>query len=100
MSFPYDDWPVGYFESRSKNRCRPIRFSDATVAPIPTEAPTFWILWNPTNYKPPRVRFTSRAEAERIAAECSLKWNARIYVMEAKSVTEPASAPVRRTNLG
>lgn len=115
MSFPDDTgWPEGYFEKRQRGaltRDEKIEAFDRGFAEglkrgrhgprVDTfDAPTFWILWNPTNFKPPRVRFSTREEAERIAAECSIKWSAQVYVMEAKACFERSAPPVKRSTLG
>jgi hypothetical protein len=79
------DFPIGYFEQKSRKRQTP--------------GARFWILWNPLSNLPPRVRFGTRAEAERIAAECAVKYNGRVYVCEAKMFFEPLSVPVSQTVL-
>jgi hypothetical protein len=62
--------------------------------------PTFWVLWNPLSFKPPRVKFTTRAEAEQVAAKCAVKYRAPVYVMEARAVFEEAAPPVKKSTLG
>lgn len=64
------------------------------------DQPTFWILWNPLSDLPPEQRFNNRAEADNIAAECSVKWNTPVFVMEAKACFERTDPPVKKITFG
>lgn len=48
------------------------------------EQPRFWILWGPASGKPPRIRFSTEAEADRVAKIMVGKYHQQFYVMESK----------------
>lgn len=48
-------------------------------------AEKFWILWCPTSYKPPTVKFSSEKQAEEAAQSMVSKYHAEFIVMESRA---------------
>jgi hypothetical protein len=68
--------------TRANKFTRPKRKAVERNAMPTTNPDTFYILWDPSSARPPGKRFTSREEAERIAAEWGAKVNSKeMYVM-------------------
>lgn len=59
----------------------------------------FWILWNPSYEKPPRVKFYSKKEAEATAELMARKTGDIFFVLESKSRFEKEPAPISKTEM-
>lgn len=71
----------------------PNKASDYVELPAP-----FWIIWNPTYPTPPQVKFTTLAEAERIAADMARKFRTdTFHVLKVVSTSKVTETPVTVT---
>lgn len=59
---------------------------------------TFWVLWQPGHPNPPRVKFSSEEEAERVAGIMVRKHGGVYYVLQAKTKLKKLT-PVEKTVL-
>ena len=59
----------------------------------------FWILWNPDYDRPPRVRFSTKAEALDVAQQMAVNLKVTLYVLKATDEVKLQTPPVEVTRL-
>ncbi len=73
---------------------------DSGVGSTPVDKnKSFWILWCPSYPAPPKVRFNTLEQAQKVAKEMAQRNGTQFYVLKAVSLSERALPPVKTTKL-
>lgn len=73
--------------------------SSIWVPPPEVAGKHFFILWNPRSTTPPRVRFETLKEAQRIAEDMAQRHGEPFYVMKAVALAQRSAPPVETKKL-